>query len=266
MSNEEPEVYEKTARSTVNRYRPRAKYDHETIHGIIDSSLVLHVSFNPTSIDEDPFPTILPMLGCTGSYTADGAQETSATAIYLHGHIASRFMKLPNSPSVHDQALPGVPVCVAATHVDGIILAITPFNHSCNYRSAVIHGYATLVEDPGEKMYALKLMTDNMVPERWDNSRVPPTEAEMKSTGVIRVDIVSASAKIRAAPPGSDKTDVADEETRKRVWTGSVPTHIEYGTPVPAAENVKAEVPNYITNWISEENSKGEIYSRKIVS
>jgi len=243
-----------------------AKYDHDTVHSIIDSAPVLHVSFNPTSIDDDPFPTILPMLGCTGSYTAPDAQETSATAIYLHGHISSRFMRLPSSPSVKDSSLPGIPVCVAATHVDGIILAITPFNHSCNYRSAVVHGCATLVEDSREKMYALKLMTDNMVPDRWDNTRVPPTEAEMKSTGVLRVDIVSASAKIRAYPPGSDKTDVADEVTRERVWTGSVPTYIRYGEPIPAVENLSKEVPEYLTHWVKEANQKGDEYSRKIVS
>jgi len=260
------EVYERTPRNTVNRLKQRATYDHEQVHSIINSAPVVHVSFNPTSFEDDPFPTILPMLGCTGSFTPPGASETSAVAVYLHGHASSRFMKLPSGPnSPHAEAgLPGVPVCVATTHVDGLILALTPFNHSCNYRSAVVHGYAHEVSDPAEKMYALELITDSMIPFRWENSRVPPTPAEMTSTGVLRVDIVSASAKIRAYAPGNDKADLADEEMRERVWTGVVPSNIQYGEPVPAEENLVKEVPGYLREWIKGQNEEGERYSREI--
>jgi len=208
------------------------------------------------------------MLGCTGSFTPAGAQEKSATAIYLHGHSASRFMKMPSQPPsyLEDASLPGIPVCVAATHIDGIVLAYTPFNHSCNYRSAVVHGYAHAVEDPEEKMYALHLITDNVLPERWDNSRVPPTEAEMKSTGVIRVDIVSASAKIRAYGVGNEKLDLDNSEMRGKVWTGVVPIALKYGEPVPAEENLIRKVPEYIVDWVKGQNEGGEKYSREITS
>ncbi|PPQ73946.1 hypothetical protein CVT26_006399 [Gymnopilus dilepis] len=264
----EAEVYAQTARSTVNRLKQRGHYDHDTVHGIIDTAPVLHVSFNPTSFDDDPFPTILPMLGCTGSFTHVGSEEKAATAIYLHGHSASRFMKLPiNPPSyLEDASLPGVPVCVAATHIDGLVLAYTPFNHSCNYRSAVIHGYANAVEDPAEKMYALQLITDNIVPDRWDNSRVPPTEAEMKSTAVIRVDIVSASAKIRAYGVGNDKMDLDDQEMRRRVWTGVIPMALTYGEPKPAEENLIEGVPDYIAGWTKRQNEESARYARDIIS
>lgn len=206
------------------------------------------------------------MLGCFGSYNSPNATETSPPAIYLHGHISSRFIKLPTSSRFAEDGLPGVPVCVAATHMDGLVLALTPFNHSCNYRSAVVHGYASLVVDLAEKMYGLELITDNTLRDRWANSRVPPTEAEMKSTGVLRVDIVSASAKVRAYTTGNDKADLENMEMRKRVWNGVIPAYVTYGEPVPAVDNLVEEVPQYIVEWINDQNGKGEDYTRQVAS
>lgn len=239
-------------------------YDQDTIHSIIDSAPVVHVSFLPGTLDDDPFPAILPMLGCIGSFTPPNATESSAPALYLHGHSASRLMKLPTSNK--DAGADGTPVCVAATHVDGLVLAYTPFNHSCNYRSAIVHGWAHPVTDPAEKMYALELITNNIVPERWDNSRVPPTEAEMTSTGVLRVDIVSASAKVRAAAAGNDKADLNDVEMRERVWTGVVPMWATYGDPISGVENRVKEVPQQLKNWFGTENARQSEYSTMIAT
>ncbi|KAF8964590.1 hypothetical protein BDZ97DRAFT_1815797 [Flammula alnicola] len=260
----EAETYEKTPRSTVNRLKQRAVYDHDTIHNIINAAPVAHVSFNPTSLDDDPFPTILPMLASAASFTAPGAEETSPVAIYLHGYVSSRFMRLPTTKE--DDGLPGTPVCVAATLFDGVVLSLTPFNHSCNYRSAVIHGWANLVTDPEEKLYALKLITNNLVPDRWDNARVPPTEAEMKSTSVLRVDIASASAKIRAYAPGNDKADLDDDKIRQRVWTGVVPSAQIYGEPIPGPDNLVKTLPKYIGNWVKDGNRSREDYTRHVAS
>ncbi|CAA7271369.1 unnamed protein product [Cyclocybe aegerita] len=260
--------YEKTPRSTVNRLKQRAVYDQETIRSIIDTSPILHVSFLPVHPSDDPFPTILPMLGCFGAYTAPNAELQSAPAIYLHGHSASRFFKLPGNTSswAAEEGLPGLPVCVAATHIDGLVLALTPFNHSSNYRSAVVHGYAQLVTDAAEKDYALTLITDNIVPERWANSRVPPTEAEMKTTSVIRVDVVSASAKVRAYTAGNDKADLEDESVVGKVWTGVVPMWTQYGEPVPAVENRVSRVPEHVARVIEERNAEGEQWAKDIAT
>lgn len=203
------------------------------------------------------------MLAWTGTFTESGAEEISATAIYLHGHAASRFMRLPETQK-EDSGLPGVPVCVAATLFDGVVLALTPFNHSCNYRSAVVHGYAVTVTSPAEKMYALQLITDGLVPSRWDNSRVPPTAAEMTTTTVLRVDIVSASAKVRAYAPGNDRADLDDTEMRARVWTGILPAATQYGAPIPARENLVQDVPEYLTTFVAKENAEGEEYARRV--
>lgn len=257
-----------TSLTSIYPITPLANYDHVTIHGIIDSCPVLHVSFNPTSVDDDPFPTILPMIGCTGSYTSPNANETSAVSVYLHGHASSRFMKLPTVHSESDDTtysnLPGTPVCIAATHMDGVVLALTPFNHSCNYRSAVVHGYASIVTDPAEKLYALRIMTDSLIPSRWEHSRVPPTPAELTATTVLRVEIIGASAKIRAGPPGNDRADLDDPAMRQRVWTGVVPSWVTWGTPVPAEGNMVQTAPDYISEFVKGENEKGEGYATEI--
>ncbi|KAF8994034.1 hypothetical protein BDQ17DRAFT_1392479 [Cyathus striatus] len=253
--------YDKTHRSTVNRLKQRAVYDQDFIHGIIDATPVLHVSFMPTSADEDPFPTILPMLGCIGTYTSSNSTGSYPAAIYLHGYVSSRLMKLPSSSE--DEGLQGTPVCVAASLMDGVVLALTPFNHSCNYRSAVVHGWATVVTDPDEKMYAMELMTNNIVSDRWNNSRVPPTEAELKSTAVLRVEIVSASGKTRVGSAGDDRADMQNEELRQRVWTGVVPSWTTYGDPIPAGTNYVEKVPEYLQKWLHDENAKGEQYAKE---
>jgi len=248
--------YEKTARSTINRYKQRGVYDEDAIHAIVDSAPVLHVSFVPGALDDDPFPTILPMIGSTGSFTAPNSEQTSPTAIYLHGYISSRLMKLPAS----NENLPGTPICIAATHVDGLVLAVTPFNHSNNYRSAIIHGWANIVADKAEKLYALEQITNHVISNRWENTIVPPTDADLKSTSVLRVDIVSASAKVRAAGLGDPGV------SQDRVWLGVVPCWMGYGKPVPSGQNLVEEVPEHISSWVSKENERNEKYARQVAS
>lgn len=117
----------------------------------------------------------------------------------------------------------GLHVCIAATHVDGLVLALSPFSHSYNYRSAVLQGVATVVTDVDEKLWVMTLLTNGVLPKRWENARNPPTSAEMQSTGVLKVHILTASAKIRAEGPHDGQSDVQDAELVKRVWTGVIP-------------------------------------------
>lgn len=202
------------------------------------------------------------MIGQMGSFGDPTADPTGGPLdLYIHGHSASRFMKLPSESGADS---PGVPVCVAATHIDGIVLALTPFNHSCNYRSAVLHGYAETVTDEDEKLYGLRLITDGLLPGRWEGSRVPPTKTEMKSTTVLRIRIVSASAKIRAYGPGAeDRKDLKDESVSGRVWTGVVPIWEHYGDGVEGPKNLVKTIPGYIDGWIREKNREGEQYANE---
>lgn len=121
------------------------------------------------------------MLGCMGTSTSD-----QDSFIYLHGYISGRLFRSSKSSS-------GLPITISATFLDGLVLSLTPFHNSCNYRSAVVFGYAELVEDRDEALEAMREITENILPGRWEGSRVPPTEAEIKSTGVIRVRIESGT-------------------------------------------------------------------------
>ncbi|MCJ1315440.1 hypothetical protein MMC15_000759 [Xylographa vitiligo] len=252
--------YSKTARNTVNRYRGRGAYDYETIHTIVNTSPILHVSFNPPS---DPFPTILPMIGCMGSFASPSAPLATPLDLYLHGYVSSRLMRLPSTPPAAEaQHEEGTPLCIAATLLDGLVLALTPNHHSMNYRSAVLHGYATLVTDPDEQLYAMQLVTNNVIPDRWANSRVPPTKVEMQSTSILRVAIVDASAKVRSGGPGEDRNDEKDEAVRGRVWTGVIPTWTAYGEPVPAEKN-SVGVPRHVSGLVEGCNRENERKARE---
>lgn len=197
-------------------------YDYETIHDIINTTSVLHVSFLPTPEDRNAAPIILPMIGQIGQYPS--GNDDAPYSCYLHGYVSSRLMRLAPTAVDTGQCDPaGLPVCVAATKVDGFVFALTPFSHSYNYRSAVLQGTATIVEDDDEKMWALKIITDKMVPGRWDGSRVPPDRAEIQSTRVLKVKIETASAKVRAQVPADERKDMKKEDVLDRVWTGVVP-------------------------------------------
>ncbi|KAF1811273.1 flavin-nucleotide-binding protein [Eremomyces bilateralis CBS 781.70] len=233
--------------------------------------------------EQDGFPTILPMLGCTGNFETRYLPNSQAAepgtdgpgafpeddnrspdepdpsqgprTIYIHGHVSARLLKLPTSD---DPAPSPAPVCIAATHIDGLVLALTPFHHSCNYRSVVVHGLATLVIDQDEKDYAMHLITDNVLAMRWANSRTPPTKAELQSTSLLRIDIVNASAKIRIGGPSDDRHDLKDEEVTGGVWAGTVPMYLQYGEPIESSYNQVKTVPRYLEEWRRKENTEAK--------
>lgn len=104
------------------------------------------------------------MLGVVGTYSRDDSAH-----IYLHGSSVARLMRM-----TADNA---VPLCICATLLDGYVLSLAPFHNSCNYRSAVAFGHGKIASDPEEVEFAMRLITNNANPERWENSRSPPTRA-----------------------------------------------------------------------------------------
>lgn len=97
------------------------------------------------------------MLGFMGSFTSPTSTLSSPLDLYLHGYVSSRLMRLGAAGEVE-----GFPLTIAATHMDGLVLALTPNHHSYNYRSAVLHGYATPVTDVEEKLWAMEKITNNV--------------------------------------------------------------------------------------------------------
>ncbi|KAF4993688.1 hypothetical protein FGRMN_6294 [Fusarium graminum] len=247
--------YPREAINTVKRENDRAVYALKTIHHIVNSCQLLHVSFNIVS---QPFPIILPMIGQMGSFDRPSADISDPLDLYLHGYVSSRFVNLGRDAGAEK----GLPVCIAASHVDGLVLALSAFSHSYNYRSAVLFGHATLVEDEEERLYAMELITNSVVPDRWQNTRLPPTKAELQSTGILKVKIASGSAKIRTGGPHDDKKDTENEAIRDTVWTGVLPIHAIAGEPVASPYN-KVDVPGHLVELSRDFNTDNQQYATK---
>lgn len=227
--------------------------------------MVVHVSFSPAP--NDPYPAILPMIGVMGSFDRPSADLDEPLDCYLHGYVSSRLMNLSRASAAQDgpDAPPkGLPICIAASKVDGLVLALTPNSHSYNYRSAVLFGHALPVTSVEEKLWAMELITDKVVPGRWEGSRTPPNASEMQSTHILRVTIDSGSAKIRAGPPADSSWDLEDEGVLDGVWTGFVPLVESLGEPVPSAYNRVGEVPEHVKAAREAFNRAAEEYAKAL--
>lgn len=185
----------------MRRAPDRARYDAETVHAFLDAGSVGHVGFVV-----DGRAIVIP--------TIYGRDEDS---VYLHGSVASRMMR----------HLDGQTATLSVAHVDALVLARSAFHHSMNYRSVVAFGTAHRVTDDDEAVHALRIITERLVPGRWDEVRAP-NRVEMRQTAVVRLDIDEASAKTRAHGVADD-----DEDLELDVWAGLVPVSTLLGAPVP---------------------------------
>lgn len=259
--------YPQHPRAKVNRYRNRGTYDYAFIHNVVNEASVAHVAFPPLLANDDaadPFPALLPMIGVLGKYAEaeDYDPEDEALDLYLHGYVSSRLMRLSSNAS-HEADAEGLPLTVSATLVDGLVLSLTPNSHSYNYRSAVLHGFGTPVTDQAEKVWAMEQITNKVIPQRWENSRIPPTKTEMTTTNILRVKIVSASGKERKGEPHDDRHDMKNEEVREKVWTGVVPLWEQKGTPIKASTEGKGQIPEYITSAVKGDNMKRQKWAEE---
>ena len=206
-------------RTRLVRESDRAVYDREAVYRILDAGFLCHVGFV-----QDGQPFVIP----TG-YGRNG------DVLYVHGSAASRMLREANK---------GVPVCVTVTLLDGLVLARSIFNHSMNYRSVVILGQATIVDDPAEKLEALRLLSEHIIPGRWQDSRFP-NERELKATTVLRLPLEEFSAKVRQGPVVDDAADMSYP-----TWAGVLPLPVVPGEAIPdAGLDPKLEVPDYLKNY-----------------
>ena len=208
-----------TARTRVVREADRAVYDREAVYGILDEGFLCHIGF---AVDGQPF--VIP--------TSYGRKDAN---LYVHGSAASRMLR---------QMKDGVSVCVTVTLLDGLVLARSVFNHSMNYRSLVILGKATLVDDPEEKLSALRVLSEHILPGRWDDAR-QPNERELKATSVLRVPIEEFSAKVRSGPVIDDEEDYSFP-----TWAGVVPLKMVAGEPIDDVRlSPGRDVPSYAKHY-----------------
>jgi nitroimidazol reductase NimA-like FMN-containing flavoprotein (pyridoxamine 5'-phosphate oxidase superfamily) len=203
-------------RTRVRRLPERAAYDRKTVHAILDEGLICHVGF---VLEGQPF--VIPTI-----HGRDGEK------LYLHGSAASRMLR-----SIRE----GIPVCVTVTIVDGLVLARSAFNHSMNYRSVVALGTAKELKGERERLHALKVISDHVLPGRWEDAR-RPTKKELAQTLVLELELKECSAKVRTGPPHDD-----DEDYALKVWAGELPLKLEAGSPAPDSRLAPGvELPAYL--------------------
>ena len=189
-------------RTRVRRLPQRAAYDRETIYAILDTAFVCHVG-----LVLDGRPVVIPT-----------AYARVDDAVILHGSTKSGLVLALGA---------GAEACITVTHVDGFVMARSAFHHSINYRSVVLFGRGEAITDEAAKDAALLAFMERLHPGRWKTVR-PPTPQELRATGVVRVPIVEASAKIRTGGPIDDPEDMTRD-----VWAGVVPLALDRGIPIP---------------------------------
>jgi nitroimidazol reductase NimA-like FMN-containing flavoprotein (pyridoxamine 5'-phosphate oxidase superfamily) len=208
-----------TPRTRLVREAERAVYDREAAYRILDEGFLCHVGF---VVDSQPF--VIP--------TSYGRKDDS---LYIHGSAASRMLR---------QMKESVPVCVTVTLLDGLVLARSIFNHSMNYRSVVILGKAMLVDQPEEKLEALRLLSEHIIPGRWADVR-QPNEKELKATSVLRLPIEEFSAKVRSGPAIDDEEDYSFP-----TWAGVVPLEMKVEAPLDDPRMLSGQaLPEYVRNY-----------------
>jgi uncharacterized protein len=196
-------MYTATPRTTPNRSRERASYDADVVHAILDEALVCHLSFVV-----DGLPRVLPTLHVRVDDT-----------LYVHASTGSRPLLLARAG--------GLPVSIAVTLIDGLVLARSQFHHSVNYRSVVAHGLATLVEDDARRRTVFTALMEKVAVGRAADSREPNAQ-ELAATALLALPLVEVSAKTRAGGVNEEPEDYALPH-----WAGVIPLRLERGTPEP---------------------------------
>jgi nitroimidazol reductase NimA-like FMN-containing flavoprotein (pyridoxamine 5'-phosphate oxidase superfamily) len=189
----DPDPTTPSDRTRLRRLADQGSHRVEDLHAVLDAGFVCHFG-----MVIDGWPTVLPT-----SYGREGDH------LFLHGSVASRSLRA---------AKKATPVCVTVTHVDGVVLARSVFNHSVNYRCAMVYGVPEEVSDPSDKLAALRVISEHVAPGQWAYARAP-SDKELAATTVLRMALDEASVKISEGPP--DDGDGPDGGLE--VWAGEIP-------------------------------------------
>ncbi|WP_431236266.1 pyridoxamine 5'-phosphate oxidase family protein (plasmid) [Mycolicibacterium psychrotolerans] len=191
-----------TDRTRHRRLREQGSVNRSDLDAILAAGFICHLG-----VLLDGVPLVVP--------TVYGA---TADHLYLHGSVASRSLV----------KAPAQTVCVTVTHVDGLVLARSVFEHGINYRSACIYGIPRPISDPDELLQGLRVLTEQCAPGQWEYAR-QPTKRELAATRLLALDLTEASVKTRSGPP--DDADSPDGSLK--VWAGVLPIHRRWGDLEP---------------------------------
>jgi nitroimidazol reductase NimA-like FMN-containing flavoprotein (pyridoxamine 5'-phosphate oxidase superfamily) len=206
-----------SVRTQVRRHPERGVYDRAVVDAILDEALICHLSY----VGPDGAPRVIPTIHARVDDT-----------LYLHGSAASRTMRAVKE---------GPEVAVAATLLDGLVLARSASHHSMNYRSVVVYGRVRIVTDPEEQRTVARAIVEHVVPGRADHVRMP-NETEQRETTMLALPLDEASAKVRTGPPLDDEEDLSSP-----VWAGVLPLGIAPGTP--EADGDERPIPAHLADY-----------------
>jgi uncharacterized protein len=191
-----------TDRTRHRRLREQGSTERGDLDAILSAGVVCHLG-----VVVDGYPMVVPTV-----------YGVSGDTLYLHGSVASRSLV----------SAPQAAICVTVTHVDGLVLARSVFEHAVNYRSAMIYGAPRVVTSREEKLAGLRCLSEHIVPGQWDYAR-RPSKKELAATTLLALPLAEASVKIRSGPPDDgDSPDAA-----LPVWAGVLPLAAAWQDPVP---------------------------------
>ncbi len=208
-----------TDRTRVRRVAENANYERATLHAIIDDAYLCHVAFADAS----------------GTHCIPTACWREGEHLYIHGSNGGRLVKL---------LVKGTQACVTITHLDGLVLARTAFNHTMNYRSAMIYGSFEKVDDEAQRRATMDLFMDKIAPGRQHEAR-RGNDKEFAATTILRIALGEAACKVRNDGPHDEP-----EEMDVAAWAGVLPMRVQRLTPV-RDDACGVAAPNYVTNWAS---------------
>jgi nitroimidazol reductase NimA-like FMN-containing flavoprotein (pyridoxamine 5'-phosphate oxidase superfamily) len=191
-----------TERTRHRRLREQGRAERSELEAVLRAGIVCHLG-----MVVDGAPMVVPT----------GYGFTPST-LYLHGSVASRSLV----------GAPGQTVCVTVTHLDGLVLARSVFEHAVNYRSAMIYGIPRILSDPDEKLDGLRCLTEHMAPGQWDYAR-RPSRKELAATSLLALSLDEASVKVRTGPPD----DADSPDAALGLWAGVLPLSVAAGGPEP---------------------------------
>jgi len=188
-----------TPRTQHRRLREQGRSDRDELMAILQAGFIAHLGV-PTSEGVMVVPT---------GYGVDDEHA------YVHGSVASQSLAADSE------------ITMTVTIVDGLVLARSVFEHAVNYRSATIYARPRVVDDPAEKLAALRLVSEHLAPGQWDYAR-RPSRKELAATRLLALSLSEASVKIRTGPPD----DVDSPDVQLGLWAGELPLDARWGEPV----------------------------------
>jgi nitroimidazol reductase NimA-like FMN-containing flavoprotein (pyridoxamine 5'-phosphate oxidase superfamily) len=205
-------------RTRVRRIAENADYERATLHAIVDAAYLCHIAFSDAK----------------GAHCIPTACWREGEHLYVHGSNGGRLVKL---------LAQGAQICVTITHLDGLVLARTAFNHSMNYRSAMIYGVFEKVDGEADKRASMVAFMEKIAPGRQAEVRAG-NDKEFDATTILRISLDEAACKVRTGGPKDDEEDMVST-----AWAGVLPFVVQKVPPV-RHEDCVADAPRYVMDWV----------------